>query len=95
MVFANIGSMKTNITRHNGTCSMAFGKYSQHNDCPRCNELKAGAPARAGWQKGYFSRKAQQEAAQLRAIEAHFAPGGRYSQLKAAGMEFTDTAFSW
>ena len=74
---------------------MAFGKPSQHADCPRCNELKAGAAPRAGWQKAYFTRKAQQEAAQLRAIEAHFAPGGRYEQLKAKGLEFTDTAFQW
>lgn len=83
--------MKENITRHGETCAMAFGKYSPHNDCPRCNELKAGASARAGWQRGYFSGKAQQETARLREIAAHFAPGGRHDQITAAGG--VDTAF--
>lgn len=36
-------------TKHNDTCKMAFGKPSQHDDCPRCNELKAGAVPRQGW----------------------------------------------
>lgn len=33
-------------TKHNGTCTMAFGKPSKHDDCPRCNELKQGAEPR-------------------------------------------------
>lgn len=79
---------KTNTkTKHNH--EVIFGR--RVDGCPRCAELAAGAPARRGW--GWAKKQA--EAQQLRAIEAHFAPGGRYSQLKAAGMEFTDTAFEW
>ena len=36
-------------TKHNDSCSMAFGKPSKHDDCPRCNELKEGAAPRQGW----------------------------------------------
>jgi hypothetical protein len=36
-------------TKHNDSCTMAFGKPSQHDDCPRCNELKEGAEPRKGW----------------------------------------------
>jgi hypothetical protein len=35
---------------------MAFGKPSKHNDCPRCNELKAGAEPRKGWSMPQQSR---------------------------------------
>lgn len=28
---------------------MAFGRPSDHDNCPRCNELKAGAAPRKGW----------------------------------------------
>lgn len=37
------------MTRHNDKCSMAFGKPSKHTDCPRCEDLKAGAAPRKGW----------------------------------------------
>lgn len=39
---------KTNNTgtKHNDTCTMAFGRPSDHSDCPRCEELKNGAKAR-------------------------------------------------
>lgn len=41
---------KTSDTvKHNHLCSMAFGKPSKHDDCPRCQELKNGAEARKGW----------------------------------------------
>lgn len=36
-------------TKHNSTCTMAFGKPSKHSDCPRCEELKQGAEPRKGW----------------------------------------------
>lgn len=35
--------------KHNETCTMAFGRPSDHDNCPRCNELKAGAAPRKGW----------------------------------------------
>ena len=31
------------MSKHNNTCTMAFGRKSKHDDCSRCNELKAGA----------------------------------------------------
>lgn len=33
-------------TKHNDTCNMSFGRPSTHDNCQRCNELKAGAAAR-------------------------------------------------
>jgi hypothetical protein len=36
-------------TKHNDTCTMAFGRPSAHDNCPRCNELKQGAKPRKGW----------------------------------------------
>lgn len=36
-------------TAHNSTCTMAFGNFSSHDNCPRCNELKAGAAPRKSW----------------------------------------------
>lgn len=38
-------------TKHNNNCEMSFGRPSQHDNCPRCNELKQGAKPRAGWQQ--------------------------------------------
>lgn len=38
---------------HNETCKMAFGRPSKHNTCPRCEELKAGAKPRNGWNTSY------------------------------------------
>lgn len=75
--------------KHSNDCKRVFGRYDMN--CPRCVELSQGAPARAGWSD--FRR--QQDAIRERAIAAHFAPGGRYDQLKAKGLEFTDTAFEW
>lgn len=57
--------------KHNDACTMAFGRFSKRNDCPRCNELKSGAAPRAGWQAGYFSNKKAQEARTLAAIRSH------------------------
>ena len=36
-------------TKHNDSCKMAFGRPSDHSNCPRCEELKNGAAARKGW----------------------------------------------
>jgi hypothetical protein len=38
-----------NGTKHNDSCTMAFGNTSNHDNCPRCNELKAGAQPRKSW----------------------------------------------
>ena len=48
-------------TKHNNTCSMAFGRPSKHSDCPRCEELKAGSKPRNGWQKDYYAHKKRTE----------------------------------
>jgi hypothetical protein len=56
-------------TKHKADCKMAFGRKDQ--ECPRCQELLAGAPSRAGWQKQYYARKKQEEIRTLEAIRSH------------------------
>lgn len=63
----NALSLGMQKTRHAETCTLRFGKPSAHDDCPRCNELKAGAAPRRSW----GSKARDVEAAQLRAIRAH------------------------
>ena len=46
--------------------------------CPRCDELLGGAPAVKGW----GLKKREPEAATIRAIHAHFAPGSPHAQGK-------------
>lgn len=78
-------------TKH--TCNesqRAFGRKVA--GCPRCEELRNGAPARGGWQKSYFSMKKQREEMESRAIKSHFAPGGPHS-LGLCGP--VCTAFDW
>ena len=60
--------MLTN-TKHSPSCNMAFGRKDAN--CPRCQELLKGAPAREGWQGKYFSRKAEQEALFRRSLATH------------------------
>lgn len=57
----------TNKVVHNSKCTMAFGRPSKHADCPRCEELKAGAEPRSGWSdaKREFERRS------IEAIRAH------------------------
>lgn len=45
------------MTKHNDTCKMAFGRYSKHDNCPRCQELKAGAEP-VKWAKAHRGSKA-------------------------------------
>jgi hypothetical protein len=55
--------MQNTIAATAHTCEpseRAFGRRAP--GCLRCDELKAGAPARAGWQQPYFARKAREEA---------------------------------
>jgi hypothetical protein len=66
-------------TKH--TCGgPSFGRLTP--GCPRCDELKAGAPAR---QHGYFGTPRQalrqhNEQMERAAIRDHFAPGGPHSR---------------
>lgn len=55
MLYQNQNNMCN--TKHNDTCTMTFGRPSDHDNCPRCNELKAGAPARKGW--GHAAKQQQ------------------------------------
>jgi hypothetical protein len=57
---------------------MAFGRKDP--ECPRCQELLAGAQPRPGWQRDYFTRKAQQEKQTRDAMNEHFAPGGPHQR---------------
>jgi hypothetical protein len=63
-------------TKHNH--EQSFGR--KFDDCPRCDELKAGSPARTNpgvEAKRRNTTRAQEDAA---AIRAHFAPGGNHSR---------------
>lgn len=66
--------------KHSFDCKMAFGRKDA--DCPRCQELIAGAAPRSGWQKDYFSTKARHEQIQRASIAAHFAPYGPHATGK-------------
>lgn len=48
---------------------LPFGKHAPVGECPRCDELAAGAEPRTGW----GSSRAQQDAARTLDIRAHFA----------------------
>lgn len=70
------------------TCKMAFGRKDP--TCPRCAEMLAGAPARAGWNDAKNRAEAQRSAA----IARFFAPGGEYSQMSDI-QKHCCTAFEW
>jgi hypothetical protein len=65
----------------------AFGRLTA--GCPRCDELAAGAPARA---QPFRERYARQRAADERARASHYAPGGAHA-TGACGP--VCTAFDW
>jgi len=67
-------------TKHTDGCKRVFDKYDP--DCPRCQELAAGSPAREGWQKRYFARKRAEEIRRTADLHAHFAPGGPHATGK-------------
>lgn len=48
-------------TKHGPECSMSFGRPSPVGCCARCDELRAGAAPRDGWQKAHFERKRREE----------------------------------
>ena len=47
---------KDGSLKHSYECTAAFGR--KDTECPRCQELLAGAAPRAGWQKEYYELKA-------------------------------------
>lgn len=52
-------------TKHSTGCKRVFSRYDA--TCPRCQELAAGQPARAGWN----DMKNRQALMQIEAIRAH------------------------
>jgi len=48
---------------------LPFGKRAPQGECPRCDELAAGAAPRVGWGQS----RAQQDAMRAAEIRAHFA----------------------
>lgn len=74
-----------NQTKHSTDCNMAFGRKDP--SCPRCQELLAGAPVRAGWQAPYYSKKKREEAARSLAIRTH--------DCVVSGCGLVCTAFEW
>lgn len=76
-------------TKHSAACTRAFAFLSPLGACPRCDELRAGARPREGWN----SARIEADAAKARHIAAHFAQGGKHSQILAAGG--MDTTFDY
>ncbi len=76
-------------TKHNDACTRAFAKVSPLGCCPRCDELRAGAKPRAGWNDAQIKADAMR-AAHMR---EHFAPGGKADRIRAAGG--MDTTFDY
>jgi hypothetical protein len=75
-------------TRH--TCTpdgrpLPFGRKDKSGQCPRCNELLAGAAPRGGWQEDYFTKKRKDDADRSAAIKAHTNDNCPYMQRNAHG----------
>lgn len=77
-------------TKHSNNCQRVFKNYDAN--CPRCQELINGSKPRDGWQKSYYSRKAQQEAQRTADIHEHFAPNGPHARGVCGPV---CTAFDW
>lgn len=69
-----------------------YGFVACPEGCPRGAELAAGAaPRRPAW-TDQLGRRARDEAATSRAIDAHFAPGGPHARGDCGPV---CTAFDW
>ncbi len=76
------------VTKHNHKCTMAFGRPSKEvGACPRCEELRSGSPARAGWQKAYYATKKRSEEMFREALKNH--------NCKTSGCAYVCVAFDW
>lgn len=69
-------------TQHKTECKRVFKHYDL--SCPRCQELQAGQPARAGWND--FTRR--QDAIRLEAIRTH-------DYAACAAKNIVCTCFEW
>lgn len=75
-------------TKHTCTADgrpLPFGRKAPKGECPRCDELHDGAPARSGWQKDYFERKNRHDAERSAAIRNHTNDNCPYMQRNAHG----------
>ena len=82
-------------TRHTCTAdgkALPFGRKAPEGECPRCDELRAGAaPRTPGWVES-AERKARHEAQDRAARKAHFGPGGPHRRGDCGPV---CTAFDW
>jgi hypothetical protein len=56
-------------TKHASNCKMAFGRKDKN--CPRCQELLSGLPAREGWQTAHFAAKTHREQVSRDSLRTH------------------------
>lgn len=68
----------TEITKHAGDCTKAFGRFDQK--CPRCRELIAGAPRRSSPKWDAVKRMRNEDERRTLGVRSHFAPGGGHSR---------------
>ena len=68
-------------TRHNHDDGRAlpFGRTLPEGECPRCDELRSGAPARRPDWVDRLGARARADAERDAARRAHFAPGGPHA----------------
>ena len=76
-------------TRHSCNTSqpgkaLPFGKRAPAGQCPRCDELAAGAQPRAAWGTSHYGAgtRAQGDAARAAEIRAHFASEKHRTQCR-------------
>jgi hypothetical protein len=81
-------------TKH--TCGgPVFGRLADPGECPRCDELRAGAlPVSWAWTAGYKRRQAQ-EAARTDQMAAHFASARHNDPQHPQYCGRVCTAFDW
>lgn len=81
-------------TRHNHDDGRAlpFGRLLPSGECPRCDELRAGAPARTPAWTERLGDRARREARDAEDRRQHFAPGGPHATGQCSPV---CTAFDW
>lgn len=80
---------KTAGTKHAWNCSRVFARRDPK--CPRCLELAAGAPARAGWGPSRDAIRCDQ-------VKQHFTvrdENGETGHERNTRLYVVDTAFEW
>lgn len=70
---------------HNSACTRVWGRLSAPGVCPRCEELRHGAPARAGWGGTSRARRMAAEARLIAEIRAHNCVASRCASVCTFG----------